>query len=733
MADSELFRRTSFEDAGTDRFRRSSFENSDADRFRRTSFENSDTDRFRRSFFENYINTLFRESCISSADIDLIRSNGFPDRDNLFFRKGSIADSSDILLPRKITVSDLPVDILFPRLIEIEGIPVVDTLFIRSLSIDDDEPYIPPQPKDPVDPYQPATVSNQYFSAMLDGISIVNNITSLSVSIDRESVHDSFEAASTDPALFILANENTNKGQGRLIVRFGSRSMTFLIEKRTGSCSYESPLSFSFSGRSVSAREALQFTDRVTISGDGKTMASVLAAGMFEDTSISWEIPDWPLPESFSFIGDRLEGLSQIAQSVEAAVRTDNSGNIRVVPYYPVVPKELDAAMPAHDLSVLSDITQLSFDRNEGNRYRAIEISGDASDTDDITIEVEQKESTDSTVEDGNALNDPDWSGKTGRYWGGNYVNTSRVAYTPVYPASFYGIRASGGFTYSFVPKNAYDAAWAAETDTVDTESAAEATGTEPLYIGDDVYVRVFCPDLNENLNSYVTDGKIKFVSIGSDDVVDTLTFVDGVATTSKPIYAVKDVEFFGATPAGGIDWESGKTNVDVSDDGYFVADITYETRFRRYLLYDHDVEKLLVAFWRTSENTRDLIITISDEPLETAPQDNEADCEAAGNVWADGTCYIGTQFADSVSDTILTTSDIKTWRGLWFLRKNKYPYIETTVDMPMIETITDGDIAYLNDAILDLSGNAIVMSVTFSFSNEKLSMNTRLRRILVP
>lgn len=209
-------------------------------------------------------------------------------------------------------------------------------------------------------------------------------------------------------------------------------------------------------------------------------------------------------------------------------------------------------------------------------------------------------------------------------------------------------------------------------------EISIEETGPT---VGDTVHIRVYWAGDKPSgiIETYVTDGII--IALGEltteEDESETVIFNDGVGSVSKPITSIINIEWIGDS-GGEVLYEQYSKDVEIADEAYRIAEITYKTTYSRYRIAESNVELLLalLTFGGESDVSVEVIIEEGDKP------------------------------APNFNSPLLTSQSIAVVAGTAWLDKNKYNRKQVVLETPYNSDAIDGVLALVNDAEIDCVGN---------------------------
>jgi len=221
----------------------------------------------------------------------------------------------------------------------------------------------------------------------LDGNSIGKRISNqLSIRMAQSEVHNSITFDSTDHDLFLLCDPSINKGQERLVFHIGSRKHRFLLEDRQGS-----EIDFTIWGRSLSALDEREFRSNIQYVYSTPRSAKDTVEAML-NTTVSWGIIDWVLPENFTFNGVPVAGAQQIVQSVGGILRADDSGNITVRYKWDTRPIDIENIAPVATYDRKDTLIVVSAKELQGSGEGSVTVTGRTGDIPKPLLEVEESD-----------------------------------------------------------------------------------------------------------------------------------------------------------------------------------------------------------------------------------------------------------------------------------------------------------------------------------------------------
>ena len=214
--------------------------------------------------------------------------------------------------------------------------------------------------------------------------------------------------------------------------------------------------------------------------------------------------------------------------------------------------------------------------------------------------------------------------------------------------------------------------------------------------MGDDVHVRVYWAGNKPSggIATYVTDGDINILGeeTSEEDEAETVTFMDGIASVSRPITSITNFEWIGDS-GGNINYEKFSKDLEIANEAYRIGEITYKTTYSRYCVSNHDVEVLLalLTFGGESDVSVEVKMGIGDRP------------------------------APDLNLPLLTSQSIAVVAGTAWLDKNKYDKKKVVLETPYNDNVIDGVLVYVNNAEINCIGNFHVKDCNISIKGPRV------------
>ena len=206
---------------------------------------------------------------------------------------------------------------------------------------------------------------------------------------------------------------------------------------------------------------------------------------------------------------------------------------------------------------------------------------------------------------------------------------------------------------------------------------------------GEDAFVRVYwcASEPAVTPERYATDGQTMFLGAFEETVTELLDFADGQAQASKPVHELLGIDWIGdSSPGMSAEVGGDLIQLEGTDDAlasrYRVGRVSYRTRFWRYRLWRHDVERLLMAI---------KVPTVPDTTVDVVIGDGDI-------------------AADAVKAPFLFGAEAAAARGLAELDNQRYDAIEIQFDTPRLDVV-DGQVIAIDDGELGIAGNFLCRS----------------------
>jgi len=221
----------------------------------------------------------------------------------------------------------------------------------------------------------------------------------------------------------------------------------------------------------------------------------------------------------------------------------------------------------------------------------------------------------------------------------------------------------------------------------------AEVEESSPVQ-GEDVHVRLYWsgrepPSLPD---TYVTDGVITDLSTEYEDQEEIVTFQNGIATLSKPLYSFTSMDWEGDAGEN-LAYTQYSRELQIDDEADRVGKIKYTTIFRRYRCSEHFVEVLLAMFEISTEPDISVLVQM---------------CSGDKQAW-------------TIQSDLLTSESAAVARGTAFLDMNAYDVKKLSIRVPYNDDAIDGNLAYILDKNIDCTGNFHIKSVTIGCSGPQV------------
>lgn len=208
---------------------------------------------------------------------------------------------------------------------------------------------------------------------LLDGADITHQVTSLSMSFTEDDIHNQVELASISNDLF--RKSSLAEGIHALQVTINEEVYEYVLEDQQGTED-----SFNLWGRSKSALWDAPYREEIALTLEVPALASEVATTLLNDNSgidpvsLTWDCEDWVLPKTYSYNGQPLAGISEIAEAIGAVVRSQSDGTLVIRNKFPARPIHIPttAAVARYDRS---NMIEVSTDYERGTGVNTIEVS----------------------------------------------------------------------------------------------------------------------------------------------------------------------------------------------------------------------------------------------------------------------------------------------------------------------------------------------------------------------
>ena len=232
--------------------------------------------------------------------------------------------------------------------------------------------------------------------------------------------------------------------------------------------------------------------------------------------------------------------------------------------------------------------------------------------------------------------------------------------------------------------------------------------------IGTDSYIKSFWFEKNPNslgnvIETFVTDGSIKFVKTGKETFVEYVTFNGGIGSVQYPIYSIINIDWIGKTGTVNT-WNQYSQEISlVEPDNYKIAKVTYTSEYYEYLCTGHYVEELLAAF--NLDSTFNSTVKVITSKIAKDSFDNLID-----------------KIGSDISVRYVTDESLLVKRGETWIDENKYNMQSVSFDSPFNESLKDGMVIWL-DADRLTSGQVHVENASISIQGPRIVNNVRIKK----
>ena len=269
------------------------------------------------------------------------------------------------------------------------------------------------------------------------------------------------------------------------------------------------------------------------------------------------------------------------------------------------------------------------------------------------------------------------------------------------------------GLSYQEIPGERYNTieVFGSSTDDIYPSLQIEENDDGSAFLqGDPVFVRAYWDKVEPptNISTAMTAPGTIYQGISYEKVTETVEFHNGVAMATYPVVTLQYTSWTGGSLGDISVTKYGRELIaeDGADNytsGYGIAEITYQTTYNRYMLYDHDISALILILTYYTGNNIDVLI------------------RSMGS--NDTTGYE----APTISDLLLTNDSVAVLRGLNFLDEHKYDRKIFGIRAPYNDSALDGKTIFLNDGEIGCSGNFYIASSSIIFRGPKVLNEMRV------
>lgn len=249
-------------------------------------------------------------------------------------------------------------------------------------------------------------------------------------------------------------------------------------------------------------------------------------------------------------------------------------------------------------------------------------------------------------------------------------------------------------------------------TPQMELEQIEEIDGTtRSPYVGESCYVRVYWEGKATDITidgTYVTAGTIESCEFATETLTEVVDFQNGAGSVSKPIYELLSYTWIGAA-ADGITYDQHTSdlfltveNEENESDLFRAAMVKYKTRFQRFFLDEHEVERLIAVLFLTTAS------------------------EINVSVRSSGIAVYG----PPIEASLLTSEAALVERGkAWLFDQHRRSICE--ISAPYDDNAIDGNAAYINDAEIGETGEYRIVSSTIQVDGPKVTNRLGIEKCL--
>jgi hypothetical protein len=236
-------------------------------------------------------------------------------------------------------------------------------------------------------------------------------------------------------------------------------------------------------------------------------------------------------------------------------------------------------------------------------------------------------------------------------------------------------------------------------------EPIEDGDSTRGPKTGETCYVRVYWAGHEPSvISTYVTDGLITPVGGGAfytDTKEEVVEFNDGMASVGLPVFELLSYEWIG-DDGGQVEFVTHSNELNIDAGKFRVARVKYRTRFVRYQLERHNVERLIAVLFLTVDPAVSVFVRTAADPVEGNTIDAPLLSSEHAAV-ARGTAWIDQQYRKSVCE----------------------------VTVPYLDIAIDGNIAFIDDSHIGSPGNYHIVRSEISIQGPMTVNRLRLEKCL--
>ena len=248
----------------------------------------------------------------------------------------------------------------------------VISYFFGTFGFQDPAPALPMIPKTNAEGEVEWLNPSQAYDILLDGVSIKDMVTSCKIEHGEDALHNRVDLSSSTKHLFRKTNPRERRGESRIEVRIGDRSLKFLLEDNPGDED-----EFSFNGRSMSALISDSFFKDWTYTTDRDVSASELSKqfGDLCGLETDWQILGCAIPKGTEFTGSPIQAIERMAEIQGAIVRCSDDGVVVIRKKDKISPSDIPYAKPVIEYS-RTNTDKIDYSYQYGEHYNSVDITG---------------------------------------------------------------------------------------------------------------------------------------------------------------------------------------------------------------------------------------------------------------------------------------------------------------------------------------------------------------------
>jgi hypothetical protein len=240
----------------------------------------------------------------------------------------------------------------------------------------------------------------------------------------------------------------------------------------------------------------------------------------------------------------------------------------------------------------------------------------------------------------------------------------------------------------------------------IQVEPIVSGDSTRGPAIGEACYVRVYWAGNEPRVvDTYVTDGIITPVGGGifyTDTEEELIDFMGGTANVKLPVFSLTSCQWIG-DDGGEVAHTPYSKELSIGQGKFRVARVKYVTRFKRYLLENHNVERLIAALFLMVEPGVLVTVRTADDPV----------------------------YGTTIDASLLSSEHVAVARGkAWIDQQYRKSICNLTV--PYDDAAIDGKIAFIDDPHIDSPGNYHIVRAEIVMEGPQTTNQLQVEKCLI-